>query len=106
MMDGPTSGRDVRTSAVPFVYLSTLISMCYKIYLPVLLTDFLDMLFLCRLPYVSTFKDVMYECTLFVYNQTNAYSLRCRVLFLITYKSNACKNSLCQDNIANDDRHG
>lgn len=39
MMDGPTSGRDVRTSAVPFVYLSTLISMCYKIYLPVL-TDF------------------------------------------------------------------
>ena len=40
MMDGPTSGRDVRTSAVPFVYLSTLISMCYKIYLPVLLTDF------------------------------------------------------------------
>lgn len=40
MMDGPTSGRDVRTSAVPFVYLSTLISMCYKIYLPVLLRHF------------------------------------------------------------------
>lgn len=40
MMDGPTSGRDVRTSSVPFVYLSTLISMCYKIYLPVSLTDF------------------------------------------------------------------
>lgn len=27
MMDGPTSGRDVRTSAAAFVYLSTLISM-------------------------------------------------------------------------------
>lgn len=39
MMDGPTSGRDVRTSAVPFVYLSTLISMRYKKYLLVSLAD-------------------------------------------------------------------